>query len=337
MPALHERQYQLESKIRRLLQGSGCLQAINYAFVGEKYQNEILGVTAGLDEFGLRTAQRAVPIVNPLNEDLNVMRLSLLPGLVKNVMHNSRFGNPVGRLYEIGYAHFSDLPSQTQADSSVYAQESRLGFAFWGNEIDLWNKTSRAPLTFSLKGVIENLLAAMQIDAFSWEKRSAAPEQESLAPHFLHPGQSAILKIAGRAVGFVGTLHPALCNQLKIKEETGIAEINLDALAQGQPKTPKYAPISKFPEVERDLSFVLPRNLAAGEVIDEIKRVAGELLTEVFVFDVFEGGSLLPSQKSVAFRLKFRAQNATLEDAAINEVRERVVVSVQKRFAITLR
>ena len=325
MPAEHDLMFTLEAKIRRLLQGEGCLQAVNYAFIGRTYQDRILGDLARVHGAGLAAAKEPVKIVNPLNEEINVMRTALLPGLLKNVVHNSRHGNSFGRVFELGFGHFTG--------DEGYAQESRLAFAYWGVPTGLWEKKSTpAPAVFALKGAIENLLRGLGVLRFRWLQLTAKN-----APEFLHPGQSAILEFEGKPVGFVGTLHPSLVDELKIRETTAVAEFNLDRLLNGQPRSPQYKSISKMPAVDRDIAIQMPKDLPASSVESEIKKAGGELLKEVRVFDVFEGGTLPADQRSVAFRMVFQAQDATLEDQKINEVRDKVVKAVTEKFGVTLR
>lgn len=328
MPAMHDLQFTLEAKIRRLLQGQGCLQALNYGFIGRAFQEKILGDVTRLTKAGLRSSPEPVALVNPLNEEINVMRTSLVPGLVKNIVHNSRFGNSYGRVYEIGYGHFSE----EAAEGRKYPQEARLAFAFWGHVEDLWNKKERAPVVFALKGAIENLLKGMGISSWKWTQKSGQD-----APEFLHPGQTAFLDVQGKTIGFIGTLHPLLVDEMKIRESVAIAEFNLEKLLLGQPRAPKYQSISKLPAVDRDIALMMPKELPASTVEAEIKKAAGDLLKEVRVFDVFEGGNLPTGQRSVAFRLIFQAKDATLEDQAINELRDKVVAAVTQKFGISVR
>jgi phenylalanyl-tRNA synthetase beta chain len=157
------------------------------------------------------------------------------------------------------------------------------------------------------------------------------------APEFLHPGQSARLEFEGKPVGFIGTLHPNLADELKIREPVAMAEFNLDKLLSGQPKFPQYKAISKMPAVDRDIAFLMPKDLSAATVEIEIRKTAGELLRDLRVFDVFEGESLPEGQRSVAFRLIFQTQDSTLEDQKVNELRDKVVSAVSQKFGITLR
>jgi phenylalanyl-tRNA synthetase beta chain len=344
MPAVTDAQFEMESKIRRLLQGAGCLQAINYAFTGAHYQEKFLSDVHLLEAFGLRATRAPVKIVNPLNEEINVMRTALVPGLVKNVAHNSRYGNPVGRLFEIGFAHFSNSPqvnSETTPERAVqYEQEARLSFAFWGASADLWDKTARAPLIFELKGVIESLLQGLKLRKWRWVQTTASEpgtRQELPAPDFTHPGQTAALEIAGERVGFIATLHPLFADEYKIRETCAIAELNLALILAAVPKDTRYQPISKFPAVERDIALLMPKALATSTLETDIRKSGGELLKEVRVFDVFEGGQLPAGQRSVAFRLLFQARDATLEDQAINDLRDRIVMSLSEKFGISIR
>lgn len=330
MPSTHDASYVLEQKIRRLLQGEGCLQAINYGFISRSFQERILGEASRLQVTGLKTSATPVALVNPLNEEINVMRLSLVPGLIKNVVHNTRQSNTYGRIFEVGATHFSTAGADGGYE---YAQESRLAFAFWGSPDGLWNKAKPVAPVFQLKGVIENLLKGLSASGWRWVQNGKASD----VPEFLHPGQAAVLHYQGKPIGFIGALHPVLADELKIRESCALAEINLEKLLAGQPKSPKYSPISRFPVVDRDVAFVMPVELKAADIEAEIRKVAGALLREVSVFDVFEGGSLEAGHKSVAFRLLFQSNDLTLEDQAINELRDKIVQAVRQRFSISIR
>lgn len=331
-PADHSPQYVFEKHLRRLFQGQGFLQAVNYAFISRKFQDSILGANEKLASFGLRVVHEPVSLRNPLNEELNVMRVSLVPGLFKNVQHNVRHGNAWGRLFELGFAHDGKRGGGADEGNS-YLQEGRLGLAAWGNPEGLWNKTSPAPLIFQVKSAVENVLRGLQVARWTWSQ----PQEARLVPDFLHPGQCVGLTVEGKPIGFVGTLHPALQEEHKFRVETVFGEFNLDRLAQGQPRAPKARSISAFPMVDRDIALVMPKELAASEVEAVIRKSAGELLRDVRVFDVFEGGNLASGQKSVAFRLLFQDMRATLEDTQVNALRDQVIAAVSEKFPVTVR
>jgi phenylalanyl-tRNA synthetase beta chain len=323
MPATHELSYRVEERIRRLLQGEGCLQAINYAFLSAKFQQETLGALEKIKALGLRTGQEPIALMNPLNEEIGVMRTSLLPGLIKNLVYNSRNGNSHGRLFEIGFGHFKE--------TGEYPQEGRLAFTFWGTEPNLWQK-STASSVMALKGVIENLLRELGFSKWKW-----VPLNASTAPDLVHPGQAASLMLEGKSIGFIGTLHPSLATEHKVRETAAVGELLLEKLVASQPRPLKFQPISKMPAVDRDLAFVMPKELAVQEIEAEMRKVGGELLKDVRVFDVYEGTGMQPGQRSVAFRLLFQSKDATLEDAQINAVRDSIVKAASEKFGISLR
>jgi phenylalanyl-tRNA synthetase beta chain len=329
-PAQHDASFVNEAKLRRLLQGAGCLQAINYAFISRTFQARVLGDVERLAVAGLRAVKEPIALINPLNEEINVMRTALLPGLLKNVIYNSRQGNNFGRLFEIGFSHYEDRSAD---GTRAYAQEGRLAFAFWGQPEDLWQKSEGAPIVLKLKATIENTLRELGHSRWKWTQKAGGKDM----PEFVHPGQAARLEVQGKTVGFIGTLHPTLADEFKIREACAVGELNLDRLLVGQPKAPKYQPISKFPIVDRDIAFVMPRELEAAAVESEIRKTGGDLLREVRVFDVFEGGSLQAGQKSVAFRLLFQSKDATLDDKLINELRDKVVNAVSQKLGVSIR
>ena len=330
-PTEHDSNFTLEAKTRKALAADGFFQAINYAFLSAAFQARVIGSADRWRSVGLSTPDTPVPLVNPLNEELGVMRSALAPGLLKNVAHNSRFGNARGRLFEIGFAH-------AHGKDGEYVEERRLGLAAWGSPpAGLWagagGDAKTAPLAMELKSAIENWLARMQIRRAKWQ----GPGADVRLPSFLHPGQCAVISVEGKQVGFVGGLPPALQDELKIREPVAIAEINLERAFADQPRSPRSKSISKFPAVERDLAFTMPAVLPAGDVESEIRKAAGDLLIEVHAFDVYVGAPLADGQKSVAFRLVFQDLNGTLEDGRINDVRDRVVDACRQRFSIALR
>ena len=297
------------------------LEALNYNFVNAGFQSEFLGDLKKLSAFGITAKEEAVSVLNPLNEDFAVMRTSLVPGLVKNVQNNSRHGRKSGRLFEIGYAFGRD---------DHYGQDARLGLSVWGEPLDLWSKKEKAPLALQLKASVDSLLQSLRARSWSWIQGADAPD-------FLHPGRSASLFFEGKIIGFVGEMHPKWKKQLKIKEQVCLAEFQLDALLRGQPKPFRVSSISKMPKVDRDLAFVCDSEVKASDIIDLIKKTAGKDLKSVSVFDQFEGGSLEPGQKSLAFRMYFQSEKETLNDESINKVQEKIIDTVSKKLKASVR
>jgi len=264
--------------------------------------------------------------MNPLNEEMDVMRTSLSFGLFKNLNVNFHYGNMQGRLFEIGNTFFVK-------DDGGYGETGHMAFALWGKSENLWNKTLDFPLVFELKATIEALLKTLNIGAYTW----VTPANKSEVPAFMHQGQYAQLLVEGKKVGFIGTLHPTLLEENKIRVPAALGEFDLDQLYKGQPRPYRIQSVSKFPVVERDFAFVMPKTLKVGEVLKDIRKAAGALLVNVDVFDLYEGDKMDADKKSVALRLWLQDKNATLQDAQITEVTTKVLESLKKNFDLSVR
>lgn len=321
-PSADATPFKVEQRIRKYMTEFGYHQAVNYAFGSESWNQKILGDVQALSPFGLRSIAKPIRLVNPLNEELAFMRTSVIPSLMKNLSHNVHHSVSSGRLFELGFAHYEENQS--------YHQESRLGFVAWGAEDELWKRSSEVPQVFQLKSTVQNLMRKLQISRVQFVSQKQVSE-------FLHPQQSAGIQVEGKFVGFVGTIHPSLAESLKIRCDVALCELNLDKLMQGQPRQLKYSKISRQPMVDRDLSLVMPLDLAVSDVESVIKQTAGNLLKNIQVVDVFKGGNLKPDQRSVSIRLQFQDQEISLEDKQINELRDKIVQTLNQKYSIQLR
>jgi phenylalanyl-tRNA synthetase beta chain len=321
-PADHALEYELGQKLNELLLREGYQEAINYAFCSSKLQSKVLGDVSKMKPFGIDVAGDIVKIMNPLNEDLDVMRISLLPWLVQNAAHNSRHGLNEGRFFENGHV--------AEKKGDEYCEQWRLGMIAWGQKQALWQSDQKTPLVLEVKASIERLLKGLGGKSWQWRVAENAPD-------FLHPSQSAYLFFEGKVVGFVGTLHPMLQEEFKIREEAVVAEFNLEKLLMGQPRTSKIKPISRFPAVERDIALAMPKSMSAGTVKEAIRKAGGKLLQSVEVFDVFKGGNLAEDQKSLAFRLIYLDDEGTLNDDKIVEMQKSIIDTVTKKLDVTVR
>ncbi|MFN3455528.1 MAG: phenylalanine--tRNA ligase subunit beta [Pseudobdellovibrio sp.] len=319
-PVKHDEKYISNYKLGQFLRSEGYDQAFNYAFLSETEESKFLGATALYAQLGLPTDSVAVKLKNPLSEDLNVMRRSLAYPIWKNIKENFHAGNEKGQLYEIG-------SSFSKADGE-YKETRRLVLALWGNDFGLYAQTM--PLIYKLKSTIENLMQSLQISAYT-----IAPQIE--APAFLHKGQWGSLVVEGKAVGYLGSVHPVLLSDAKIRVPVCLAEINLDVLLAGQPRPTKFKSISSYQPVDRDFAFVLASDKSIGDMTKEIKKAVGAYMQELTVFDIYEGDKLPPGQKSVALRVRMQSKEQPLTDAIMSDVSQKVIAAAQKSVGAQLR
>jgi phenylalanyl-tRNA synthetase beta chain len=195
----------------------------------------------------------------------------------------------------------------------------------------LWEKTECLPV-YDLKAAIEAVMKSLQATGYQWRAVDATN-----VPSFIHPGQVATLFYQGKTVGFVGALHPALRDEHKLRVPVAFAELDVELLMAGQPRTPKYKGISKFPAVERDLALLIPDSVTAQDVIREIEKSGGETLQSVHIFDVYRGQGTPAGHASIAFRMVFQDLNATLADDKITAAVSAITAALEKKFQIKTR
>lgn len=307
--------------LSRFVRAEGFLEAVHYGFISQKWQEQFAGEGNEYASQGLKGVANVVALVNPLSDELNVMRSLLAPHLIDSVAYNSRHGNIQGRLYELG--------SVFHKSEAGYAEDSHLSGVIWGTDADLWQKTSSLPV-FRLKGSLENLFGNLGIRSFQFDQRAPYPK-------FLHPHQSSTIVVEGKPVGFIGSLHPLFAEQLKLREPCAVFELRVDGVMRGWPRSLKAKPISLFPAVERDFAFVMDKTMPVSKVLTELKKAGGNLCQDALVFDVFEGSPLAAHQKSVAFRLLFQDFEKTLGEDELVKLHKTIIDSVSQKLSIQVR
>ena len=310
-PASHDARYMLNQKVSQVMRAEGFSQAFNYAFTSGQAENN------WLQDVSLA---EAIKIRNPLSEELNVMRRTLSLGLWKNTLDNIRAGNPAGQLFEIGQV-FSKA-------EDLYKERGLLSFISWGEASGIY--AAKVPVVYNVKAAVEKLLQSLQINSFSFVV-AAKP------PAFLHLGQWAQVLVEGQAVGFIGSVHPRLLDDEKVRVPVAIAELDLDQILKGQPRPVKFKSLSKFQAVERDFAFVVSAGATIGDLLREAKKACGSNLRELSVFDIYEGDNLPAGQKSVALRAVFQGTTEALTEAMLVGLSEKVMLAAKNSVNAVLR
>ena len=282
-------------------------------------------------------ALNAAPVFirNPLSAEYNMMRISLLPSLFKNAMHSLYYGSSYGRLFELGSTFFRSSAAvnttsvQDNVENVPYQEMKRMAFIAWGQKEDLWEKSrSEQFCVYDLKGVMSVLLDHLGISDFEWVQLVEAPD-------FVHSGQFVILKMKGKNVGYIGSLHPAYAEKYKIRSDMAVAEWDLSVLHSSIAKR-DFQTFSRFPQMERDMAFWVPAHVPAGKLMDDLKRAAGPLCHSVKIFDVYKGDKE-GQGRSIAFRLNWRAKEKTLTEKDITCLQDKIVKDLSNKWPIRLR
>jgi phenylalanyl-tRNA synthetase beta chain len=302
-------------KARAAAVALGLSEAITYSFVSR----------AALENVSAPPA--AVVLKNPLSVEQEVMRTSLLPGLLSTVSHAERHGERDVAVFSVGATFLSN-------GGRAGLPEERLDFAaLLGGERARYLRPSEPVDVWDAKGVVEGLVRRLAGRAsLSIERLSGA----DVPPH-LHPRGAARVVVEGRAVGTLGPLHPDVPAHFEVAAAVVVVELDLLALLSVACSTARYAPIPRFPANRRDLSVVVGESVPAGDVQAAVLKAAGALATEVALFDRFVGGSIPPGHHSLAFHVVYRALDRTLTDAEVDAQHDKAAVAVREQFGATLR
>lgn len=176
---------------------------------------------------------------------------------------------------------------------------------------------------FMLKGVLEEMFLKLGLDS----KVDFEPSQEK---PFLHPGRQALIYVGGAYAGFIGQVHPEVCENYDMKCEAYVAGIDLPTVTEKATFDRRYEGVAKYPAVNRDLSLVMKKDVFVGSLEKVMKEKGGKLLESIQLFDVYEGSQIEEGYKSVAFSLVFRSPERSLEAAEINKIVDKILKELEK-------
>ncbi|MCE5976685.1 phenylalanine--tRNA ligase subunit beta [Pseudomonas sp. JR33AA] len=294
--------------LRRLLVARGYQEAITYSFIDPKlFELFSPGVEPLL-------------LANPISSDMAAMRASLWPGLVKALQHNLNRQQDRVRLFESGLrfvGQLGDLQQQPMIAGVITGSRLPEGWANGRDGVDF----------FDVKADVEALLGysgALSDFTFSAGKHPA-----------LHPGQTAVIERDSKLVGYLGAIHPELGKALGLDRPVFLFELVLGDVVEG--RLPKFSELSKFPETRRDLALIAGRDVASSAVLELIRDNAGEWLTDLRLFDVYQGKGIDPDRKSLAVGLTWQHPSRTLNDDEVNTTLQNILTSLEQRLNTTLR
>jgi phenylalanyl-tRNA synthetase beta chain len=283
-------------------------EVINYSFVGEKQL-----VDLGLDDdaFGL---------ANPLNKDMAVMRTHLLPGVLANIKANLARQTQDLALFEMG---------KVFCRSDQIVQQDVLLLAKTGQQApEQWSVNNQKVDFFTLKGDVETVLSASGL----------AIEFSASTQAYLHPGRQAEIKLDQKTVGYMGQVHPSVCQAMKIKQEVYVAEFLVEAIQTIQ--LPAWHSVSKFPQVRRDLSIVIADSVSWSAVKAAVQTSLDDdqaLLDNLCLFDVYKGDNIEKGYKSLAMAMIFQEKNRTLEDKEVDKLVSKAVSFLAEQLNAEIR
>ena len=299
----HEASRTLATLKRRLVDRD-YQEVITFSFVNSEWERR------------LQIASHPIKLLNPIASDLDVMRSSLLGGLIETLRTNVNRKAERVRIFEAGRCFVRE--------GERYAQPLRIGgLAFGPVESPQWDGGKRQVDFYDVKGDIEALAAPL-------EMRTEAAEHPAL-----HPGRSAKVSVAGKSAGWLGELHPRLLRAFELAQAPIVFEIDGEALSELG--LPAARPVSKLPLVRRDLAVVVDDALPAQAVMDALEAVKPPHVAHIALFDVYRGQGIERGKKSLAILVLIQDTARTLTDAEIDASVAVLLRALENRFKATLR
>lgn len=278
----------IEQKARDIAEYCGFSQGMCYSFESPKVFDKLL---LAADD----PARQAITIANPLGEDFSIMRTLSLNGMLTSLATNYNRRNKDVRLYELGNIYLpKSLPLTELPEERVQFTLGMYG------DCDF----------FDMKGVVEEFL-----ESIGMHKRESYDPKAGR--NYLHPGRQANILYEDQLIGYLGEVHPEVCDNYDLKTRAYVAVLDIPAILPYATFDRKYEGIAKYPAVLRDISMVVPKSVLAGQIEAVIAQRGGKILEDYQLFDIYEGSQIKEGFKSMAYSITFRAKDRTLEEADV--------------------
>lgn len=297
----------IQNITRSVVEQFGFSEGMTYSFESPKAFDKLL-----LPEDD--KLREAIEISNPLGVDYSIMRTSPLNGMLTSLATNYNHRNKNVRLYELANVY---LPKELPL-TELPEERMKLCLGMYG-----------AGDFFDMKGCVEAVLEKLGVkEVVTYEPKDDTP--------FLHPGRKADISIGETSLGYLGEVHPEVADNYNLGTKTYVAVLDVEVLAKKADFDVKYKGVAKFPAVTRDISLVMKKDILAGQVEEVIRKNGGKLLEDYHLFDIYEGENVAADEKSLAYSVRFRAKDRTLEDRDVTAVMDKILKKLES-LGVTLR
>jgi phenylalanyl-tRNA synthetase beta chain len=310
------------AEARRILTGLGLFEAQGQTLISSSAAK-------------MRRVEGLVPLANPLSSDMNVLRPSLLPGLLDALRHNISHNNLAPALFEIGRVFFSSVvQTETQKSAGPVSgprEERRLGIAISGQRDPLfWSGQERDAKfdIFDLKGFIEEFFEQFGLRGATYNRRQQATDL------FL---ESATIQLGKFQLGELGQLLPVLTKRYDLRDAVFLAELNLDIILARRNSVKSFRDLPTVPAIRRDVAMLVAETITHEAVLQVVKQAQPANLETVELFDIFRGKDVPPGQKSMAYALTYRNPERTLTDAEANSAHAKLIEQLKADLKAVVR
>lgn len=306
---VRNKEQNIKKKVKEVLVNSGLSEIYTYGFVSEK-DLELSNISDEIKKY-------AITIQNPLSDEYKLMRPTTIPSMMQTLAINANKKNQNVKLFDLSRS-YKNVKQEVQ-NGEVPLQEEILTIGMYGEDIDF----------YTLKGMIENILEAININHYEVEKETQNASY--------HPGRCANIKVGIDVIATLGEVHPEVLDNYVISRRAYLAEVNITKLVKYARANKKYTEVPKFPAVERDIAVIVDEKIEVGQIEKIVTKKAKKLLESMQLFDIYRNEKLGENKKSVAYSLIFRDKNKTLSDEEINSTMEAIVSELEKTLGAELR
>lgn len=292
-------------EIKHLMASLGLNETMSYTLISKEKVNEFTS-----NEF------TPISLNDPMSEDRNTLRYSLVSSLKDIYLYNKARNNSNISIFEMGKGFFKE--------DDIYKEELKLAILISG---DFYLDINKTKVDFYiLKGIVEELL-----DYLGYENRYSFIKSDKI-PKEMHPGVSAMININGKDIGMIGKVHPKV-----LKDDVYVCEINLDKLLSFKTGKMKFKDIPKYPSSVKDVAFIVDKNIPQKDVYSAIKKSSSRILSNIELFDLYEGENIEVGKKSLAYKLTFMDPNKTLTEEEVMTEFNNIIEKVNNIFKSTIR
>ncbi len=304
-------EYSEKAKLRKIvskrMRALGFNELRTYTLISEEDSQKY---NYGFGEF--------IKLNRPMLKERAVVRQNLLVSLIETVKYNLSKKNKDLFFYEI---------ANTYSGVEEYQEDTKLAFVVSGKYIqNTWNTKDYNVDFYFCKGVVESLFNYLGLS-----KRYSLKLSDKL-PKEIHPKINSEIIVDGKSVGYFGKIHPSV-----LKDDVYVGEISLTKMNDFKTNDIKYQEINKYPKIMKDVAFIVDDSLMCEEIVKEIKRSGGKLLTDIKIFDIYIGDKIPENKKSLAFNLTFEDMSRTLKEEEVMVIFNKIILNVTQKFKAVLR
>ena len=305
-------------RAREIMAGQGFAEIITYSFISRDAMD--------LPDIEKRSPLRSfVELLNPLSTEQAVMRTSLVPGLLAAARDNIYQIEEDLKLFEWGKVFIHSEPDELPHEKPFLA-----GVMTGLNNPEEWHREERSVDFYDIKGVVEALLKALDVQGYRFRKGEIPP--------YYHPQVSSLITLSDSVIGGLGQVAPQVVERYDLRTERAyFFELDIARILEKAPGVKKFEPIARFPAVFRDLSIVVNRQTECAEIQEIIRDEGGDLVESIALFDLYEGGKMGPSEKALTFRISYRSKDSTLDGAEVNQLHESIIDKIRQKTGGRLR